>query len=234
MGDELGPRAGAFEEYPLTRGEYITAMAHFYRGELTRAVTWRVRLDTSTNWAIISVMGILTFAFGTPEHSHVGIILGMLFVLHFMLLEAKRYRFFDVWRQRVRMLEENFYGPLLTRDLTSPRQQWGSLVAKDLMTPRFKISYVQALRSRLMSNYATIYGILLLAWIIKVTVHQSTPGVTGMSKLALGPVPWHVPIAVVIVLYAFLVAIALFAPRVGPVGDELWSGADRSVTPMDF
>lgn len=28
---------GSFEDYPLTRSEYIAAMVHFYRGERSRA-----------------------------------------------------------------------------------------------------------------------------------------------------------------------------------------------------
>jgi uncharacterized membrane protein len=48
-------------------------MVHFYRGELTRSISWRVRLDTSTNWAILAVTAILTFAFGSPKHSHASI-----------------------------------------------------------------------------------------------------------------------------------------------------------------
>jgi len=37
---------GAFEDYPLTRSEYISAMVHFYRGERSRADAWRSRLET--------------------------------------------------------------------------------------------------------------------------------------------------------------------------------------------
>src|SRR5437588_10372767 len=37
-----------------TPQEFNTAMAHFYRGEITRANTWRNRLDTTTNWAVLT------------------------------------------------------------------------------------------------------------------------------------------------------------------------------------
>jgi uncharacterized membrane protein len=46
------PSPTAFEDYPLTRSEYIAALVHFYRGELSRADHWRARLDPTTNWAI--------------------------------------------------------------------------------------------------------------------------------------------------------------------------------------
>jgi uncharacterized membrane protein len=32
----------------------ITALAHLYRGELYRNTVWRTRLDTTTNWAVVT------------------------------------------------------------------------------------------------------------------------------------------------------------------------------------
>ena len=31
---------------------YVTAMSHFYRGEIGRMMVWRQRLDTTTTWAL--------------------------------------------------------------------------------------------------------------------------------------------------------------------------------------
>ncbi|SVC24472.1 uncharacterized protein METZ01_LOCUS277326, partial [marine metagenome] len=31
---------------------YVVAMSHFYRGEVSRIMVWRQRLDTTTTWAI--------------------------------------------------------------------------------------------------------------------------------------------------------------------------------------
>ena len=39
---------------PLTRAEFATAMAHFYRGEIARANVWRQRLDATFNWAVLT------------------------------------------------------------------------------------------------------------------------------------------------------------------------------------
>ncbi len=211
-----GAVGGAFEDYPLTRPEYISAMVHFYRGELVRANTWRIRLDTSTNWAILSAMGLLSYAFGAPDHSHASLIIGMILVLNFLSLEARRYRFFDVWRHRVRMIEQNFFEPLLTRDLQSPERNWGNLVAGDLLQPTFKISYLQALRARFVRNYASIYGLLLAAWIVKLLLHAE-PGVgRPLERLAVGPIPWYVPLAVVGGLYLYLVSVVLLVPKIVP------------------
>ncbi|MEZ5331917.1 MAG: DUF2270 domain-containing protein [Thermoanaerobaculia bacterium] len=223
----------AFEDYPLTRAEYISAMVHLYRAELTRANTWRIRLDTTTNWSIISVIGLLSFAFGTEDHHHGSLVLGMLMVLNFLVLEARRYRFFDVWKNRVRMIEENFYTPLLRRDLTSPEAGWGALVAADLANPTFKISYLQALKARLVRNYLFLFVVLLLGWLGKLALYPAAPDLPYHQRFGAGPIPWYATLVLVVGLYLFLAWVALFAPDICEPEREHWSGRDRGALP-DF
>ena len=107
-------------------------MSHFYRGEIGRADSWRARLDTTTNWAVVTAGGMLSIAFAGPDHSHVTLLLAILLVTVFLCFEARRFRYFDVWRSRVRMLEENFFIPIIRRNLVSPRENWREFVAEDL------------------------------------------------------------------------------------------------------
>lgn len=223
-----------FEDYPLTRAEYISAMVHLYRGELNRANTWRIRLDTSTNWAILATIGILTFAFGSEAHSHASILVGVLLVLHFLMLETRRYRLFDVWRHRLRMIEENFYGPLLRRDLTSPTSRWGTLVAADLLQPRFKISYLQAFRDRFLRNYATIFAVLLAAWLAKVLSVAAAPAAPALARFGVGPVPGAVTVLLVTSIYLFLTAVVLFVPRVHGSEADFWCESVQTRGRPDF
>ena len=58
-----------YESQPVGRSEYVTALSHFYRGEMNRALSWRARLDTTTNWAVVATLGILTFSFNNPQYS---------------------------------------------------------------------------------------------------------------------------------------------------------------------
>jgi uncharacterized membrane protein len=223
MAANEGRAAGArpdFESSPLTRGEYIAALVHLYRGQLTRADSWRQRLDTTSNWAVVTTMGLLSFAFSSRDHSHVSIVVGMVLITHFMLVESRRYRVFDVWNSRVRMIEENFYGPILTRDLESPRVAWGDLVAADLLHPSFKITYLEALRARLVRNYLALYLLLLCAWLAKLAEAASEPG--WRMRLTVGPVPWWGTIALVAGLYLALVVLAAAVERVHPPEAELW------------
>ncbi len=205
-----------FEEFPLSRPEYISALVHLYRGELARANLWRSRLDTTTNWAVLITMGLLSYAFNSPENSHASMLVGMLMVGHFLLLEARRYRVCDVWNSRLRMIEENFYGPILTRDLQSPRGHWGKLVAADLLHPRYKISFLQAVRARLTRNYAALFSLLLLAWIVKVSIHPKSifHGALLAENLALGPLPAWLLVFLVTLPYAAILAVFLFVDRV--------------------
>jgi uncharacterized membrane protein len=219
----------SFEDYPLTRPEYISALVHLYRGEVARANVWRSRLDTTTNWAVLTTMGLLSFGFNTPANSHASMLVGMIMVTNFLLLEARRYRVCDVWNSRLRMIEENFYGPILTRDLASPRVQWGELVAADLLHPHYKISYWQAIRARLVRNYTALYALLLIAWLVKVAIHPESVFHGGhlAANIALGPIPWWVVVCFAAILYSALVVLLLLVRRVVQPESEWEQGRMR-------
>jgi len=199
-------RAADYESTPLTRQEYISAIVHLYRGELDRATTWRLRLDATTNWAVITTAGVLSYSFGGEQHSHLGPLLGVALVSVFWMIEARRYRYADIWYARVRKIEENFYGPILRRDPVSPRREWGQLVADDLFRPRFKVTRAFALRKRLLRNYWPIFLVLLGAWAMKIIVHP-TPAQKWedvRANLEGGLLPWWVPLALVACFLAFV------------------------------
>jgi len=218
-----------FEEAPLQRAEYISALVHFYRGELDRSTQWRMRLDTTTNWSIFSVMGLVTFSLGDSTHSHAGILAGMGLVLTFLGIEARRFRFFDVWRARTRMLEENFIGPILRRDLISPVASWGKLVAEDLLTPKFKMTYLQALRARLLRNYVPLFLILGISWVLKLSMPLPTD--TGprpfLRHMEIGVLPWWVSLVFVLLLYGYLIGVAIFAQQVESPEEGYWGGKQK-------
>ena len=193
------PRRADYESTPLTRAEYISAIVHLYRGELYRANTWRLRIDQTTNWAVLTAAGVLTYSFGDGHHSPWSIIAGLAIVTMFLFIEARRFRFADVWRSRVRMIEDNFYGPILRRDPVSPSEQWGTLVAADLFRPRFKTSAISALRTRLLRNYLPVYAVLSLAFVVKVGTLPTTARSWDEIRQRLGGdgmVPWWLSLAV--------------------------------------
>lgn len=199
-GPQPPDRVDLEHESRLSRSEYISAMVHFYRGEMHRATQWRLRLDNTTNWAIISAGGLLTFSFDHPGSTPLVLLLGQALLFAFLWIESRRYRIFDVWRSRVRKIEENFFNPLLTRRLVSPDPLWGDAVALDLAHPRFKMSRWHALHQRLRANYLVLFVVLNLAWVAKLVIHPAPARSLSdfLERLGMGLVPW--PVAAVVVL----------------------------------
>ena len=74
----------------LSPSEFNTAMIHFYRGEVQRSNTWRNRLDTTTNWAVITAGATLSFVFSSPHNPHFVIPINSILVVIFLLMEARR------------------------------------------------------------------------------------------------------------------------------------------------
>lgn len=221
-----------YEGSVLSRPEYISAIVHLYRGEVYRATVQRTRLDLTTNWAVLTTAGLLAFSFRLDDNPHWALLMGMLLISLFLVFEARRYQTFDVWRSRVRKIEENFYGPILSRDPLSPHAEWGERVAHDLLAPRYKISFLNALRTRFLRNYWAIFAVLLMSWLLKVLVY---PGGTGQSRaetwadvranLQFGLVAWWIPllfIAVILAAAAGLVFMVRSSPRPSDPQEGFW------------
>jgi uncharacterized membrane protein len=212
-----------YESTSLERGSYITAIVHLYRGEVSRANTWRQRLDQTTHWAIFVTASALGFAFGNEVATHFSLLYTNIVLLILLGLEARRFRFFDVWRARIRKIETNFFAPILRRELTSPEQDWMLLVAEDLRVPHFHLSRLQAFRLRLVRNYLQIFAVVLLAWIIKLSVHpvQVDTWTEIYNRCAVGPVPGWVTLCTVALFYGGLVAIVVLG-RSDREGRDNW------------
>ena len=113
------------------------------------------------------------------------------------------------------MIEENFYGPILRRDPTSPEALWGNLVADDLLRPKFKMGRLQAMRARLLRNYWPIFTVILCAWVLKVTAHPAPAKSWAdiMDHLEVGILPWWLPLAFVSIFLGAMLALVLLKPQ---------------------
>jgi len=179
----------SFEDFALTRQEYITAISHFYRGEVSRSNVWRLRVDATTNWAVGAAAATSGFAFSSPENTYLILIFGVFVVFALLWIEARRFRIYDVFRARVRRTEENFFGPILTRELDSPQLNWGALMARDFLHPQFRMSFWEAMGLRLRRNYVVLFFLLLVCWLGKVaflTVERVPVSGTGSESSIVG------------------------------------------------
>src|SRR3954467_11382270 len=154
--------------FPSTSTEFINVMAHYHRAEIARMAGWRDRIDRTTNWAITVVAAMLSVSLSTPTAHHGVLLFAMLLVLLLLNIEARRYRFFDVYRARVRRLERNYYAQFLA-PLPQTDGDWARVLGEDLRRPLFLISRAQAFSRRLRRNYVWLFLILLLAWVLKIT-----------------------------------------------------------------
>ncbi len=157
----------------LLQGDELTAITHLYRGEMDRVNTWRRRLDVTTNWAIVTTAAFLTFGFGNSNMSHFVFILATIFVLFFLIIEARRYKYYDLWRWRVSLLNENFFAKVLEPKYTPLMEGWRDLLARELQHSRFKISFLEAFGRRLRRNYSWIFFVLIICWITKIAIHPT-------------------------------------------------------------
>src|SRR4051812_46087045 len=109
---------------PIFDQGYVNAMSHFYRGELGRIMSWRSRLDTTTTWAITTTTTIFTFAFSFKTMPHIIFFFNILIVSIMLWIEARRYRFYDAFRARVRMLEAHFLVPMILQNTQMLQGEW--------------------------------------------------------------------------------------------------------------
>lgn len=154
---------------------YVNALSHFYRGELGRIMIWRQRLDVTTTWAITTSTTIIGFAFSIRDVPHIIFFFNLALVWIMLWIEARRYRFYDAFRGRVRMLESHFLVPMISQSPKILDGEWRRLVCEDLILPSFKISKLEAVARRLKRNYAFIFGFVMLAWTLKIFIHTKEP-----------------------------------------------------------
>ena len=157
----------------LAPAEFNTAMVHFYRGEIQRSNVWRGRLDATTNWAVITAGATLSFVFSSPDNPHFAIPINSILVSIFLFMEARRYRYYEVWANRVRILETGYFAPMLSHRTIPPDKEWADHISADLITPHFTISEWEAVGRRLRSNYLWIFMLLALSWALKIYIHPS-------------------------------------------------------------
>jgi uncharacterized membrane protein len=178
------------DQAPEFNAAEIGALAHLYRGELYRSTVWRTRLDTTTNWAVVSTGLALSLTFSGEGASPLPLVLVGLLVAVFLHIEARRYRFFDFWRVRAHILETQFFGPILLGAGVQVDNGWNKVLHEDYRRPRLHITYLDALGRRLRKNYSWIFGIQLVAYAGKLIIHPfPLPSVQDLwLRAAIGPV----------------------------------------------
>ena len=199
-----------YRGYRLKTSEFVTAMVHLYRAEIQRANVWRQRLDTTTNWAVVATGATLSVAFSQPEIHHSIIILNTLLVLWFLFIETRRYRYYELWSYRVRLMETDFFAAMLVPPF-HPSPEWAESLAENLLSPRFPISIWEAFGRRLRRNYFWIFLILYASWVAKIWLfpQPATSLNEFIQRGAVGPISGQIMIALGFLVYSLLLLVAV-------------------------
>src|SRR5438309_3639640 len=195
--------------------EVTTAIAHFYRGEVQRSNTWRNRLDTTTNWAVLSAGAMLSFAFSSSTTPHFVIPVDSILVAVFLIMEARRYRYYEIWSSRVRVIETGYLAPMLAPESVPRDSEWASHLASDLLTPHFTISVWEAIGRRLRRNYIWLFALLALSWTLKVYLYPAAAQSFAefINRAQVGLVPGSIVVVVGLVFNFALFIIAISTIR---------------------
>ncbi|ANT59183.1 MULTISPECIES: DUF2270 domain-containing protein [unclassified Salipiger] len=183
------PRAAQKPRKMLDSSE-ITALSHLYRGEVYRSTIWRTRLDTTTNWAVVTLGIALSISYSSPAASPLPLILVGILILFFLMQEARRYRYFNVWRARCRWMETHFFAPMLHDGDLHMEEGWQQTLAEDYWKPRYHVSLWVAIGRRIRRNYVWILLIQSVAYIGKLLVHPEplTAPVQLIERAGVGPI----------------------------------------------
>ena len=176
--------------HPLDASSRTTILAHYYRAMIGRADVWRTRMDTTTNWAIVSMAAVLSFTLGSADVPHHVVLIAPTMTAVFMMLEARRLTFYHLWQQRALLLEAGLLRPALAEGEAAI----GPDLARELEPHLGRTAPVmplwKAVARRLRRVYLYLFLVQLLAWLLKLADPAGNTA-TGpfLARARIGAVP---------------------------------------------
>lgn len=194
----------------------IGALAHLYRGEVYRSTVWRTRLDNTTNWAVAALGLAMSASYAHPNASALPLVLIGILIVVFLFFEARRYRYFNVWRARARWLETNFYAAMLRGEESRTGANWEEVLARDYCDPRHHIIMLRALGRRLRRTYAWLLAIQAAAYLGKLAIHPTAAEsfTQFVDRAAIGPIPGWAMLMCGTMFYGIWIALTLSTWRI--------------------
>jgi uncharacterized membrane protein len=190
-------------------------LAHLYRGEMYRSKVWRTRLDATTNWAVATTGIALSVSFSSPGNSALPLVLVTLMSFVFLSIEARRYRYFDIWRTRVRLMETAMFCPLLRLQGVNVNSGWNKELAYDYEHLRFHISFWEAAGRRLRRNYSFLFATQAISYVVKISIHPIA--IHSLAELidhaSIGPIPGEVVLAGGVIVHLSVLAFGMLTLR---------------------
>ncbi len=195
------------EKAAYDRSEMLSLLQQYYRGEMSQSATFLGRLDLTVDWAIAVVTAILALSF--ESRGSYLLLIGMVALSMFLIFDVRRYRMYDAYRARVRLIEENVLANAFDPEGV-PLTNWREEIANDLKHPTYKVSYIETLARRLKRIYLPLLVLLGLAWLFRITIF--VPDETWNETAAIPGIPGEIVVSIVGVFYVVLFVLT-FWPR---------------------
>ena len=200
----------------ISRNETIMTLVHYYRAESQRSLAWRERLDRTTNWAVGATAAFLGFGYSHPEFPHPFFMFGIAILYVLLLVEARRFRFYDAYEYRVRLLHQNFIYNVIAHERLSDELgidgeniYWRAELASDLRYPQYKMSLRYALGRRIAANYIDLFSRLRTSDLMKIKLHP-TPATSWQAYLdqaSIGILPGWFTFGLMLVFFIHLLVL---------------------------
>ncbi|MEM7802005.1 MAG: DUF2270 domain-containing protein [Chloroflexota bacterium] len=146
---------------------------HYFRAEVGRETAWRQRLDVTFDWAVVATGGMVTLGLSTPDAGHVILLATTFIILFFLHIEARRYRIYAKLKYRVRRIEEDYIAPLFNQIAQvekglDDRPHIDPGMLESLLKHESPITHLEAVATRLRSNYIYLLSVIYLVWLINI------------------------------------------------------------------
>ncbi len=181
------------EPIPSIPETYYGFIYHYYRAEVYRETNWRNRLDVTTNWSIVTTGAILSFAFTNESAPHALILMNFVIVWFFLYIEARRFRYYSVLKERTRLIENHLLSPIINGSQidTHSSLEWAHTLSESLTSPKVTMSRLDSIAWRFRRNYSVIFLLILTSWIAKVTFLDSET--QTLSQFFISARLWFIP-----------------------------------------
>lgn len=185
----------------------LRLVSDYYRGGVNQANSSQSRIDQTTNWAITLIAALLSVVFSSPDVPPYLLLVGVVVLCVFLTYEVRRYRFFDLYRSRVRFVEENVFANALDPSGVE-HARWREELGSDLRNPTFKVTPLEALSRRVRRIYGLLFAVVGVAWVAKATLF--TPETTWVESMGLPGVSGVVVATVLAAFYVVVAAVAMW------------------------
>lgn len=197
--------------------EPSSAVVHFYRAIVLHADVWRERLDATTNWAVVITIGVISFSFTQPESPHFVLLFLIAATWLFLIMESRRYQIYDLWRRRIRSINQFIVAPRLAAE-EAPNEDEIEMglasLARDLGRAVPHLSFLDALGYRIRRNYGFVFLFTVGAWVMKILLHPSEAAnaAEAIERAAISGISGASVVALVGAISLVILFLALRAP----------------------